>query len=228
VTAPRRAPRVALGAIAFVVLLLSAASGRARAEEPAAARGGEAAEKAGAPEGVEAGVEPEAPHLDGGKLGLQLLNFGVLAVILGWFGGKALNKSLLARHEQLKIDLASAAEARAAAERRVADQDKRLTTLETEIEAIRTGIRAEAEAEKQRLIAAAEERARGIAHETTFLLDQQVKAAEASLKREVAEAAVKIAAELVARSLDARDQQRLLDTFVTDVATVSPATGGGA
>jgi F-type H+-transporting ATPase subunit b len=224
VTARRRAPPLAPGAIALgILLLLSAALAprRARAEEPAVARG-EAAEKAG----VEPGGEAEAPHLDGGKLGLQLLNFGVLAVILGWFGGKALNKSLLARHEQLKIDLASAAEARAAAERRVAEQDKRLTTLETEIEAIRTGIRAEAEAEKQRLIAAAEERARGIAHETTFLLDQQVKAAEASLKSEVAEAAVKIAAELVARSLDARDQQRLLDTFVTDVATVSPASGG--
>ena len=196
----------------------------ARADEPSAARGGQAAEEVAQAEGVESGAEGhEPPHLDGGKLALQFLNFGVLAFILAWFGGKALNKALLARHEQLKADLVSASEARAAAEARVAAQERRLASLEIEIEDIRTGIRAEAEAEKQRLIAAAEERAQSIAEETKFLLDQQVKEAEATLKREVAEAAVKIASELVTRSLDARDQQRLVDTFVADVAAASPA-----
>jgi F0F1-type ATP synthase membrane subunit b/b' len=44
------------------------------------------------------------------------------------------------------------------------------------------------------------------------------------LRREVAEAAVKIAEQLVSRSLAVGDQQRLVDTFVSDVA----APGGGA
>jgi F-type H+-transporting ATPase subunit b len=168
-------------------------------------------------------AEP-APKLDLRKLGLQVLNFAVLATLLGWFGGKAINKALYERHQQLKIDLVAASEARAAAEKRVADQEDRLTSLESEIESIRAGIKVEAEAEKQRLIAAAEERSRRIADETKFLLDQQVKEAEATLRREVAEAAVKIAEQLVTRSFDGRDQQRLLDTFVADVA--APESGG--
>jgi F-type H+-transporting ATPase subunit b len=172
-------------------------------------------------EGEAAGEHESAEHaptLDLGKLGLQLLNFAVLAGILGWFGGKAINKALLARHDQLKADLAAASEARASAERRAAEQETRLGSLETEIAGIRAGIKQEAEAEKQKLIATAEERAKRIGDETKFLLDQQVKEAEASLRREVAEAAVKIAEQLVTRSFGAGDQQRFVDTFVNDVS----------
>jgi F-type H+-transporting ATPase subunit b len=179
---------------------------------PALAR----AEGEGAAEHEAAGHAEDAPQLDLGKLGLQLLNFAVLAGVLGFFGGKAINKALLARHEQLKADLSAASEARGAAERRVADQETRLGSLETEIAGIRAGIKQEAESEKQKLIAAAEERAKRIGEETKFLLDQQVKQAEASLRREVAEAAVKIAEEIVKRSFGAADQQRLVDTFVSD------------
>ena len=94
------------------------------------------------------------------------------------FGGPAINKALLARHTQLKAELASAAEARAAAEARLAEQEKRLAALEHEIAAIQAGIKQEAEVEKARLIATAEERAKRIQEETSFLLDQQVKEAE--------------------------------------------------
>jgi F-type H+-transporting ATPase subunit b len=191
-------------AVALVTLAPALARADGEGEVTAAHRG-------------EAEAEP-APKLDTGKLALQFVNFALLAGILGWFGGKAINKALLARHQQLKADLVAASEARASAERRVAHQEKRLASLETEIEAIRTGIKQEAEDEKQRLIATAEERAKRIGEETKFLLDQQVKEAEITLRREVAEAAVKIAEQLVTKSFDGRDQQRLLDSFVTDVA----------
>jgi F-type H+-transporting ATPase subunit b len=193
---------------------------------PAPARAQGAAEHEGAAAAAGEGAEHE-PTLDVGKLGLQVLNFAVLVGVIGYFGGKAINKALLARHQQLKADLVSASEARAAAEKRAALQEKRLASLESEIGAIRDGIKQEAEAEKQRLIATAEERAKRIGDETKFLLDQQVKEAEATLKREVAEAAVKIAELLVTRSLNSGDQQRLVDTFVADAASAA-APGRGA
>jgi len=203
--------RAALLGLAAGALLLASPFARAEHERAhAAAAGHEVAE--------------HEPKLDTGKLVFQLVNFAVLAGILGWFGGRAINKALLERHNQLKTDLVAASEARAAAEKRAAEQERRLESLETEIEAIRAGIKQEAESEKQRLIATAEERARRIGDETRFLLEQQVKEAEATLKREVAEAAVKIAEQIVTRSLNAGDQQRLIDTFVADAAT-PPASG---
>jgi F-type H+-transporting ATPase subunit b len=212
----RLARRSHVAAGFFAVALAVAAPRRARAEPAESAGEAVAAAQSSAGEGA------PAPQLDKGKLALQLLNFAVLAGLLGWFGGKAINKALLERHQQLKADLVVAAEARAAAELRAAAQGKRLESLETEIADMRAGIQQEAEDEKHRLIAAAEERAKRIAEETKFLLGQQVKEAEVTLRREVAEAAVKVAEELIKKSLHGGDQQRLLDTFVADVAAPTP------
>jgi F-type H+-transporting ATPase subunit b len=169
--------------------------------------------------GHEEGEAHQAPQVDGKKLAFQLVNFGALLFILVWFGGPAIRKALQARHQQLKADLAAAAAARAEAEARLGQQEARLAALEQEIEGIRRGVKAEAEAEKARLIAIAEERAKRIREETSFALDQQVKMAEERLRREVALAAVDLAEQMVKKSLGAADQQRLVDTFVAEVAT---------
>ena len=212
-----------------VVLLGGAAlvTGVARAAEPAAAEAGEA---------HEAGAEEQKPPLDGKKILIQFANFAIVAGLLGWFGGRAINKALVARHAQLKADLASAAEARASAEQRLKLHEARLASLEQEIAAIRAGIKEEADAEKARLIAAAEDRARRIREETAFLLDQQVKEAEVRLKREAADASLEVAEQILRQALDGRDQQRMVDTFVREVAggdgaparTPSPPGDGGA
>jgi F-type H+-transporting ATPase subunit b len=217
VTRALAAFRLALFGLALVAVVPS----MARAEEEAAA-----AHEGG---GHEGGAEAEeAPKLDTGKLVLQLINFAVLAGVIGFFGGKAVNKALVARHQQMKADLQAASEARAAAEARAAEQAKRLERLESEIASIRANIKKEAEDEKARLIAAAEERAKGIAAETQFLLDQQVKEAEVTLRREVGEAALKVATDAVTKALTGSDQQRLVDAFVSDVTTPAGNAGRSA
>ena len=168
--------------------------------------------------------EEGAPSIDPKKLGLQLLNFGVLVFILVKFGGGGINKMLRSRHEQLKADLAAAAELRAAAEAKLARQEARLASLEHEIADMRRNLKAEAEAEKARLIAAAEERAARIKAETAFLIEQQVREADQRLRRESADAALKIAEEILRKSIGSADQQRLVETFVGDVER-RPADG---
>jgi F-type H+-transporting ATPase subunit b len=158
------------------------------------------------------------PEIQPGKLALQLLNFAVLLAILIKFAGGAMNKSFKARHEQLKAEVSAAAAARAAAEESLRKQEERLRGLEQEIASMRTGIKEEAEVEKARMIAAAEERAKRLKEETAFVIDQQTKEAQASLRREAAEAGVRIAEQLLAKSINASDQQRFLNGFVDDIA----------
>jgi F-type H+-transporting ATPase subunit b len=206
-------------------LTLSAGLVRAQERDMAAATG-----KSG--EGAIGGEVPEegTPPLNVKKLVLQLVNFGVLVVILVKFGGPAINKALSARHQQLKADLAAAEMARAEAEARLARQESRLAKLEQEIADIQAGVKKEAESEKERLIAMAEDRAKRIREETSFALDQQVKEAEANLRRETALAAVQMAEQLVKKAMDGRDQQRLVDAFVADVGgngTTPPTTKKG-
>jgi len=209
VTAVRR--WALIGALAAAALAASA--GRARADQKAEEVAAEAAEHPGGEL-----RDHEAPSINGKKLALQILNFGVLVFILVKFGGPAIGKALAARHQQLKADLAAAATARAEAEARLKQQEARLAALEQEIEGIRQGVKAEAEAEKARLLATAEERAKRIKQETSFVLEQQGKEAEARLRREVALAAVDLAEQMVRKSLGPADQQRLVDTFVAGVA----------
>jgi F-type H+-transporting ATPase subunit b len=169
--------------------------------------------------------EHEAHGIDPKTLGLQLLNFAVLVFILMKFGGGAINKALAARHQQLRTDIDEAARIKSAAEQRFKQQEQRLANLEREIEVMITSIRQEAEQEKARIIAGAEEKARRVQEETTFALEQQVKEAEARFRGEVAQAAVKVADELLRRSVTPSDEQRLVQSFVGELGGKSPPRG---
>jgi len=200
------------------------------AQEGEHAAAGEAHEAAGEGHGEghgEHGEAHEAPTLDWGRLGWQIMNFGALLFLLVKFGGPPVAKALAARHQQIKSDLASAAETRAAAQARFEQQEKRLASLEQEIATIAASIKQEAEAEKARLIALSEERARRIREESEFIIEQQVKQAEEDLRREVAAAAVALAEKIVRSQMGPGDQQRMIDSFVGDIATPNGARTNG-
>ena len=197
------------------------------AQEGEHAAAGEAHEAAGEGHGEGHGEHGEAPTLDWGRLGWQILNFGALLFLLVKFGGPPVAKALAARHQQIKSDLASAAETRAAAQARFEQQEKRLASLEHEIAAIAASIKQEAEAEKARLIALSEERARRIREESEFIIEQQIKQAEEDLRREVAAAAVALAEKIVRSQMGPGDQQRMIDSFVGDIATPNGARTNG-
>jgi F-type H+-transporting ATPase subunit b len=167
----------------------------------------------------EGGEHGGGHSIDGKTLALQLFNFGVLLFIMIKFGGGAINKALRGRHDKMKLDLDEAQRMRAEAEARLKEQEARLSNLQKDLADLRQSMKDSADAEKKRLIELSEARALRIAEETSFLLDQQVKQAELSFKAEVANAAARIAEEIVRRSVNTSDQQRLVSTFVSDVAT---------
>jgi F-type H+-transporting ATPase subunit b len=201
----------------FGALSLPAVARAGEEEEAAHHAPGDAQKVANEAEGEGHGEEHEA-SLDGKRLAWQLLNFAGLIAILYFGGRKAVSAALQSRHQQIKSDLASAAEARAAAQARFEKQEQRLAALEQEIATIAANIKQEAEAEKQRLVEMAEERAKRIREESEFIIEQQVKQAEEDLRREVAAQAVALAEAIVRQQLGAQDQQRLIDSFVGDVA----------
>ena len=222
---PRPCPRHARVMTLLLTLTLVATLAPAVWAADVEAEGSSGESAAGEHEATTHESAHEAPTIDAKKMALQLFNFGVLVFILVKFGGGAINKALTARHQQLKADLASAAALRAAAEGNLARQEARLGSLEQEIAELRRGIKAEAEAEKARLIAAAEERAQRIKTETAFLVEQQVREAEVKLRRESVDAALKIAEEILRRSIGSDDQKRLIDTFVGNVGETTARQG---
>jgi F-type H+-transporting ATPase subunit b len=207
--------------------LLALGSGVARADHPTLTEpvsgsfDHEPSQTGSAPAAGEPAAEHSTGHgehgehagVDAKTLALQLLNFGVLLFLLIWFGGRALSKAFRSRHEQLKIEIESAAGQRALAEQRFREQDARLANLEQELAALRAAVHEEGERERARLLAGAEEKAKRIQDETHFQLDQQVKEAELRLRAEVASTAVKLADELLKRSVSPEDERRLAQDF---------------
>ena len=198
------------------------------AERPGHGAEGVAPVGAAAPGEHESGGHGEHHGIDPKRLAFQLLNFALLVGILVKFGGGAINKSLRARHEQLKADLQEAATARAAAEARLKEQDRRVANLEAELVTLRASLAQAGEHEKSRLVAAAEERVRRIQDETRAMLDQQVRDAERRFREEVATAAMRIAEEKVRRSLQTDDEARLLQSFVQELEAGTPVSSGRA
>src|SRR5262245_56805294 len=142
-------------------------------EHPGENKGAEHGTAAAAAHGSgESAAHGEAHGIDVKTLALQLLNFGVLLFLLLKFGGGAVNKALRARPEQLQASLEEAAKVRTSALALLQEQEKRLQNLSQEIDGMRASMKQGAEAERVRLLAAAEERAKRIQAETTFLLDQ--------------------------------------------------------
>ena len=165
------------------------------------------------------GGEHGAHGLDLKRLAFQVINFAIVLAIVGLFGGKAINKALAARHEQMKKDLDEANAARTAAQNRLVEQEARLANLETEVQRLLASIKEEASNEEARLLASAEERSRRIQAETRFLVDQQIKEAQISFRREVAESTARIAEVIVRRAVRPDDDARLNQTFVADLQT---------
>ncbi len=162
-------------------------------------------------------VAEHGAHLDLKALALQLFNFSILLFMIIKFGGGGVKKALANRHSTLKQEIATANQLRADAESRLAEQEKRLANLEKEIADMRQKAHENAQSEKARLVATAEEKANRITAETKFLIEQQVKQAEQSFRAEVAMAAASLAEQLVRKSIGPADHGRLVDGFVGEL-----------
>jgi F-type H+-transporting ATPase subunit b len=202
----------------------AAQPGHAAALAPHAEHGAAHGEHAASPVGHGGG---HGGH-EGFKVGtfiLQLINFGVLLFVLIYFGGRAMNKALRTRHEQLKIDIGEAARLRDEAKQKFDAQERRIANLEKEIASLRTTMRKDAEREQARMIEAAQERGRRMQEDMRLQIDEQVKMAEASLRAEVATASVKLAEELARKAVSFEDERRLAREFVASFD--GPAGPGG-
>jgi F-type H+-transporting ATPase subunit b len=123
---------------------------------------------------------------------------------------------------QLSID--EAAEAKRAAEKKLAEYEQRLAQLDSELAKLRADLVAAGEEDKKRIVAEAEEVALRTKKETEALVDQHAKQLLTDVRREMVEAAVAGAESVVRQQLATGDQERLADAYKQRIA----ASSGGA
>ena len=148
---------------------------------------------------------------------LLLLNFAVLLFILAKFGGPIARKTAQERHDLIKNALDEAASLRKQAADRLAEYETRLKKADDEVKALVAGIRADAEADKVRILAAAEAQAAQMKKDAEQRIAAEIELARATLTREVTAAAAAATERLLRDKTTAGDQEKLVSDFIKDV-----------
>ena len=144
-----------------------------------------------------------------------LVNFIVLLLLIGWVIRKKGNPALAERRAAVERELAEAQRLRAQAEQRHAETAARLEKLDEEMVQIRADMIKAGEAERDRIVAQAEEKAARMRKDASFLIEQQIKQLRKDLTRQAADAAVVAAQELLQKSTTDADQDKLAEAYLT-------------
>ncbi|MDD9938886.1 MAG: ATP synthase F0 subunit B [Myxococcales bacterium] len=151
----------------------------------------------------------------------SIINFGLLAFVLWKFAHKPFGSFLKTRRSEMEEAIKEASEMKEKAEARYKEYTERLGTLDQELKKLKDDIERAAEEDKKKIMAAADESTKRLKVETESLIEQHAAALGQSVRREVVQAAVDAAEELLTKQIGAHDQQRLADDFkqrVTDSA----------
>lgn len=174
-----------------------------------------------------AGAHGASEHhgLDHFQLYAAALNFFVLLLLFHWKGTPAIAAFLKSRRKNVEDALNEAAEMKAAAEAKQKEYQERIAQLDVEIAKLREEMIKTGEAERDRIVAEAEQKAARMRRETEFTIEQQLKQLRIDLTREAVEAAVRGARTELEKQASDSDQQRLAKGYLEAVAKETSASG---
>jgi F-type H+-transporting ATPase subunit b len=120
---------------------------------------------------------------------------------------------LISRSTQIREDLVTASEMRAAATAQLAEIDRKMQALPAELEALRRQGAEDVKAEQARIAhTAGEERAR-LLEQTRREIDMRLRIARRELTEHAAQLAVQVAEQRIRRAITPDDQIRLVDRY---------------
>jgi F-type H+-transporting ATPase subunit b len=149
--------------------------------------------------------------------GFALINFAVFLGIMSRLAWKPLKAFMIQRHDGIAKALDDAAKLRAEAQSVLDAYQGKLAGLDGEIDKLLVTIRKEAEAEKGRIIAAAEADAKRLKLDAERQIAAEIERARRELRRGVIEAALSAADETLRKSIAADDQKKMAERYVADV-----------
>lgn len=154
--------------------------------------------------------------------GWALVNFAIFLGILSRIVWKPIKAGIVDRHDRIKHELGEATRLRQAAEAQLAEYTKKVANAESEVNALLTQLRKDADADRARILAAAEADATRLKEEADRQIKVEIERARLELRRETVEAALKAAEDLLKRGVNDADQQKLAERYLGDVERIAP------
>lgn len=162
--------------------------------------------------GKKAEEEPMSPPFV-----FMVLNFLLLLGILVWKGGPVVGKLAADRHDQIKTALDEAAKLRQQAADKLAEYEGKLKDADSQIKSLVDGMQKDAEAEKARILEAAERQAAQMKRDAETRIAAEIELARAQLTREVTAAAAAATEKLLREKMQPADQAKLVGNFISSV-----------
>lgn len=154
---------------------------------------------------------------------LGFANFAIYAAIMYRFAWPAVVKYLAARRASVVQALEAAARAHAEAEALKAEFAAKLENVEADAARARDELLEIARNEADNLLAEAKRSAERIRRDAQLVADQEVARARRALQEDAAQLIARIAGDLVSQKLDAQDQARFVESFVSDTRSADAA-----
>jgi F-type H+-transporting ATPase subunit b len=217
----RKPQSVILVILFFAAFSLFLNNGMAIARGEVAHGGGKESVHESSSEGAHGGEKGKDRSADLRDLLYRFINFALLVIILFVAIRKSgLKDSLAGRIDEIKQRLEDLRKEKEEAESRYRDIEKKLRDFEAKKREIIELFQNEGQAEKERIIAEANERAKQIVEQAELSIQQEMQSAKDRLRRDVMQLAATQAQEIIAKEMTDEDQDRLISEFIERVGKI--------
>lgn len=152
--------------------------------------------------------------------GTYAINLGLLVFIYWYFGKDALKKGLANRRTRIQKEMEEAQKLLEEAQAREKKYKRKLKELDTDIEQAKKALADAGAGERDRIVREAKEKAARMERDAHFLVEQEVKQMHNDVVRETLDATVQSAEELLKKSINASDQERLAEEYLQQLASL--------
>lgn len=159
--------------------------------------------------------------------GFYIYDFIVLVVLLVWFVRRPLKQFLQQRRATLEREIDEARRLQAEARATVEEYERRLASMDADVEAIRARAREDGEALKARLVADGEALARKLIEDAEARVRTEAHFLRERLEAELVAAAVDRAEQVVRQGLTAERQRQFVQSYVNRIEQMAAAGRGG-
>ena len=146
-------------------------------------------------------------------------NFFVLIGLLYWMLAAKIKEFFSGRRVEIKESLEKAVERKTEAEKKYREYSEKIDKASKEIDGILEMIKAQGVTEKQKIIEDAERTAKKMKEDAQARIEQEMKKATDELKAQAVDLSVKMAEEILKRSITQDDHKSMVKEYIDKVVT---------
>jgi F-type H+-transporting ATPase subunit b len=150
-------------------------------------------------------------------LGKKAFDFVVLVGLLYWLLAAQIKEFFSGRRAEIKKNLEESVEKKAEAEKKYREYSEKIDKASEEIDGIFEMIKAQGITEKQKIIEDAEKAAKKMKEDAHARIEQEVKGASDQLKEQAVQLSVKMAEEILKRTITEQDHETMVKEYMDKV-----------